>query len=140
VNKQRLDVTKNLHVALLYLRDHFLERTLWVDAICINQNDKKERGQQIRLMANIYSRAARVLVWLGETAGASDIALEAIRVAAEDESTNSLNNEVIQHAILALLGRAWFRRIWVSKRSLLYAEQLNYPFRSSRKLPQLDTS
>lgn len=119
INKQKLDVTKNLHAALLHLRDRFLERILWVDAICINQKDKEEQGQQVQRMAKIYSKAARVLVWLGETTRApdSDTALETIRIAAEDESTNSLNDKVIQQAILALLGRAWFQRIWVSRYS-----------------------
>ncbi|KAK7178048.1 heterokaryon incompatibility protein [Paraphaeosphaeria sporulosa] len=31
------DVTNNLHAALLQLRNHTLERTMWVDAICIDQ-------------------------------------------------------------------------------------------------------
>ncbi len=28
--------------------------TLWVDALCINQQDTKERGQQVTIMAEIY--------------------------------------------------------------------------------------
>ena len=65
-------------------------------------------------MAKIYSKAARVLVWLGETAGDSDTALEGIRIAAENESTSSLDGKTIKQAIFALLQRPWFRRIWVS--------------------------
>lgn len=42
------------------------EHLLWIDAICINQDDLDERSQQVRLMKNIYSTAGRVLVWLGE--------------------------------------------------------------------------
>jgi hypothetical protein len=38
---------------------------LWVDAICINQDDIEERNRQVKLMAFIYSRALAVLVWLG---------------------------------------------------------------------------
>ncbi|KAE8446244.1 hypothetical protein EG329_012330 [Mollisiaceae sp. DMI_Dod_QoI] len=95
VNKQTLAITENLHAVLLRLRDHSFERILWIDAVCINQQDLKEQGQQVQLMARIYSQAARVLVWLGETAGNSDTALEGIRVAAESESTDSLNDERI---------------------------------------------
>ena len=40
-------------------------RRLWIDAICINQEDFLERNQQIRLMCSIYSRCKRLLVWLG---------------------------------------------------------------------------
>src|ERR1700685_3305339 len=35
-------VTKNLHAALLRLRNYSLERIIWVDAICVNQLDNQE--------------------------------------------------------------------------------------------------
>lgn len=37
----------------------------WVDAICINQSDLDERSRQVRIMPDIYSKAAGVIVWLG---------------------------------------------------------------------------
>jgi hypothetical protein len=114
VGEQNLNVTQNLHAALLRLRGCSLERIIWVDAICINQDDLTERGQQVQRMAQIYSKAARVLVWLGETAPYCDIALETIRIAAEDKMTAYSNDKEIQPAIFALLGREWFQRIWVS--------------------------
>ncbi|KAF8847357.1 HET-domain-containing protein, partial [Acephala macrosclerotiorum] len=113
INKKSLAVTENLYAALLRLRDRSLERILWIDAICINQENLKEQGQQVQLMAKIYSKATRVLVWLGEMVDNSDTALERIRIAAENESPDSLNDKTIQQAILALLQRPWFRRIWV---------------------------
>ena len=122
INKQNLDVTRNLHAALLRLRDRSFERILWVDAICINQEDLQEQGQQVQLMARIYSQAARVLVWLGETADDSDNALDRILIAAENGSS-SLNDEAIQQPILALLRRPWFQRIWVSRSSTLYGDR-----------------
>ena len=115
INKQNLAVTENLHAALLRLQDRSLERILWIDAICINQENLKEQSQQVQLMAKIYSKATRVLVWLGETADNSDTALERMRIAAENESPDSLNDKTIRQAILALLQRPWFRRIWVSE-------------------------
>jgi hypothetical protein len=91
-----------------------------VDAVCINQGNNEERGQQVQLMAKIYSKATRVLVWLGETGANSDKALlEIVRIAAEHESLDSLNDGKIQQAILALLKRPWFQRIWVSKETLI---------------------
>ena len=45
-------------------------------------------------MAKIYSKASRVIVWLGERADNSDIALEIIR--AIGKPTNTLNKEIIQ--------------------------------------------
>ena len=38
---------------------------VWVDAICINQNDIVERNQQVQIMGDIYRAASRVRVWLG---------------------------------------------------------------------------
>ncbi len=61
-------------------------------------------------MAEIYSRASRVVVWLGEAKDDSDQALEDIRLAADAESPV---NEPNKQAILALLYRPWFERIWV---------------------------
>jgi hypothetical protein len=65
-------------------------------------------------MAKIYGQANRVIVHLGEAAHNSDQAIEDIRAAAEGGSTNSLISEKTQEAILKLLERPWFRRIWVS--------------------------
>ena len=60
-----LEVTGNLHGALSSLRNRDKPRLLWVDAICINQEDRKEKNQQVALMTKIYEDALRVLVWLG---------------------------------------------------------------------------
>lgn len=42
------------------------ERLLWIDALCINQNDIEERNEHINRMAEIYQRADGVCIWLGE--------------------------------------------------------------------------
>lgn len=57
-------VTRNLEMALRYLRLPDSQRTLWVDAICINQNDPVERGQQVGLMREIYANCKSDLVWM----------------------------------------------------------------------------
>ncbi|PMD32780.1 HET-domain-containing protein, partial [Hyaloscypha variabilis F] len=61
-----LAVTKNCELALRYIRKGDSLTTLWVDAICINQQDIKERGHQVGIMRNVYANATKVLVWLGE--------------------------------------------------------------------------
>lgn len=86
INGHYLPITANLHSALLHTRNHTFQRTLWVDAICINQEDEQEKSLQIQMMAKIYSQADRVIVYLGEAADCSDQALELIRALAEDES------------------------------------------------------
>lgn len=111
IGKHSFDVTINLHSALSRLRNHSLERVLWVDAICIDQNNHNEKEDQIRSMANIYGQANRVVVWLGDDADDSHQALEDIRIAAKEESTDTMYNN---QAVIALLQRPWFERIWVS--------------------------
>lgn len=113
IGDRYLPVTANLHAALLQLRDRFLSRVLWVDAICINQDDKEERGQQVRSMAEIYCKASRVIVWLGKAETDNDDTLAAIALAGQ-KSTEPVSDKTSQEAVLALLKRPWFRRIWVS--------------------------
>jgi hypothetical protein len=62
---QPTSITRNLWTALKYIRKSGTSRTLWIDAICINQNDMHERNEQVRQMGQIYSQASRVLIWLG---------------------------------------------------------------------------
>ena len=62
---KRLSVTANLAEALNYLPWRDRIAILWIDAICINQEDTDERSEQVKLMAEIYSSAGQVLAWLG---------------------------------------------------------------------------
>lgn len=109
-----LPVGENLYAALSHLRDSSIERIIWVDAVCINQQDQKEKGKQVQSMAKIYSKASSVIVWLGEATLDSGQALEEIRMAAagEEQRTKHSSNE---SAIFGLLERPWFQRIWVRK-------------------------
>jgi hypothetical protein len=59
----KLPIGENLHGALVHTRLG-TDCILWIDAICINQNDLAERQYQVGLMDFIYNRARRVLVWL----------------------------------------------------------------------------
>ncbi|KAG4439644.1 hypothetical protein IFR05_004893 [Cadophora sp. M221] len=69
-------ITQNCYDALTTLREHFGVRAIWVDAICINQEDKTEKAHQIPLMRDIYGKAQRVLVWLGIGTDQSNKAIE----------------------------------------------------------------
>ncbi|KAK4172324.1 heterokaryon incompatibility protein-domain-containing protein [Triangularia setosa] len=60
-----IEIGRSLRSALLHLRFLHKARILWVDAVCINQEDLDERNSQVMLMGDIYSKAARTLVWLG---------------------------------------------------------------------------
>jgi hypothetical protein len=119
MHNQSFDVTVNLHAALLRLRNHFMERILWVDAIYIDQENQEEKKHQIQFMAKIYSQANHVVVWLGDAAEDSVLALEEICCAGGKKPTNLLDNERIKLAVLALLQRPWFRHIWVWEQTLI---------------------
>lgn len=116
----------NLHAALLRLRDRFLERIIWVDAICINQLDLNERSSQVQRMAMIYALANRVIVWLGEAEDNSDQALEEVHESADGQQAG--DDQEIQNAVLKLLQRPWFKRIWVKAETLTSITQLANEF------------
>jgi hypothetical protein len=63
-----LEVTHNLYVALKYLRYVDKSRTMWIDAICIIQENNVEKSLQVALMCDIYRLADRVVFWLGPEA------------------------------------------------------------------------
>lgn len=70
-NGKRLLIPRNLKNALHQLRSSTESRIMWADAICINQQNKKERGHQVMQMGTIFEEASIVLVWLGRGTGFS---------------------------------------------------------------------
>jgi len=80
-----LPVTKNLYSALKHLQLQEQERTLWVDALCINQADLGERMHQVSLMASIYGQASQVIVWLGDGWDGSELAFKFLGVLGGDD-------------------------------------------------------
>ena len=124
-------IRRNLYSALNHLRSPVEDRILWVDAICINQQDLHERGEQVAFMGRIYAAARRVLVWLGEedsTAFETIIKLKerlperhlgshlgsnSSHVSeAEIRSYEVLNVLRFRH-LLRFFSRPWFERVWV---------------------------
>ncbi|KAI0465532.1 heterokaryon incompatibility protein-domain-containing protein [Xylaria cf. heliscus] len=58
-------VTENCFDAMRHLRWQKKPRSLWIDAICIDQNSIDEKPGQLTLMGDIYKSAIRTIVWLG---------------------------------------------------------------------------
>ncbi|PMD58677.1 HET-domain-containing protein [Hyaloscypha bicolor E] len=111
-------ISKNLKRALWALRTNDEVRQLWIDAICINQNDTKERNQQVPRMDRIYGGAEKVCIWLGEEGEDSKTAMDFIRdrvleLWTFDELIE--NPKLAKHwaALIRLMKRPWFSRRWV---------------------------
>ena len=123
-------VSPNLHAALEQLRFPDGSRTLWIDAICINQKNISEQNSQVSIMADIYQTATHVCVWLGPPSEDSSIALDFIsRVVNLDEFDLLVtDSSAAKHwgALSSLMKRKWFSRRWVvqeialAKRATLY--------------------
>ena len=134
LNGTPFSIRENLYTALISLRKPREERVLWIDAICINQKDMAERSQQVQIMHLIYSKAERVIGWLGEEQAADSGAISAFEnlsryIASRDGNYNA--KEIMQHyqnpsgtsmpkynssdwtAIGSILGKTWFGRVWI---------------------------
>ncbi|KAM0428837.1 hypothetical protein ACHAPT_006637 [Fusarium lateritium] len=66
INGCTLMITTNLRTALLNIRNLDQPRTLWVDAVCIDQTNVLERNHQVSIMGDIYRNSARTIVWMGD--------------------------------------------------------------------------
>lgn len=105
---------------------------LWADALCINQNDDKDREHQIPLMRHIYRCASHVFVWLGENEpqdepqfrGLSEALLRNNLFKDDDVSFERIL-EVEENVAAAkqLLLRPWFTRLWVVQEIALPEKQ-----------------
>jgi len=127
-------VTANLESALRHLRLKG-ERTIWIDAICINQNDLDERTSQVRIMGKIYGRAVKTVIWLGDARPGSpspfrlcskvqvsgDPAQMYWKLNSSDDNVQQLQAYLREEVgavdevsdLVALLSRPWWTRIWV---------------------------
>lgn len=135
--KENVTATRNLRDALQHFRDPVATKTIWADALCIDQQSDGERSQQVRLMQEIYIKADRVLLWLGheddETAAAIGYLKDVVNFCTASRNISDftkVNNlgELAQllgvphlptfdaqgaSATFKLFMRPWFYRIWV---------------------------
>jgi hypothetical protein len=78
LNGQPYQVTENLEAALRRLRHDDRVRIMWIDAICINQQNPREQEHQIGLMRDIFGGCAQCIVWLGEEDHETEKVLESL--------------------------------------------------------------
>lgn len=123
-------VGPTLHSALLALRMPNTPRLLWVDALCINQDDNEERNLQVTMIREIYSKAERCVIWLGEPDYSSQLLFSELhRVFRpgffsnnEDNGNPALDSVSagpMKQALSDLFYRYWWRRAWVIQEIIL---------------------
>lgn len=130
-----LRVGANLSEALQYLRLRDEARVIWIDALCINQEDLQEREHQVQRMADIYNRACKVIAWLGPDHDDAGKALQGLKYLGEQvEVINKVGfapspgaseptwydpqklipfDDSFWAAVITLSQRPWFSRLWV---------------------------
>ena len=87
LDNYHLLITRNLALALQSLQLDDEPFVLWIDAMCINQDDLKEKSEQVLNMKEIYASASLVIVWLGAATRATDIAMDMFNMFDEEEAS-----------------------------------------------------
>ncbi|KAI0147063.1 heterokaryon incompatibility protein-domain-containing protein [Xylariaceae sp. FL1272] len=99
---------------------------IWIDALCINQKDDTEKSTQVDVMGDIYRKADRVLMWLGQEADNSHQAMELLRSFAHvdqlrlEEFFDRTKSDVTSwNALEKLFQREYWGRVWILQEIVL---------------------
>jgi hypothetical protein len=113
----------------------------WIDSLCINLTDSHERECQVRIMADIYKRSKRAVIWLGEEKEPGSDCTNAIVFlqilanlqVAYDGRLHSMRKSLEDPdfvsnctAVSNLLYRPWFTRVWTLQEFVLPKEARLY--------------
>ncbi|KIW07209.1 uncharacterized protein PV09_02074 [Verruconis gallopava] len=124
VNGKMLSITSNLASALRRLRYPRSPRRLWIDAICINQENVEEKNLQVGRMWAIYALASQVIIDLGEETWNSSLGMNMIQRLANagnspQEILDFFNKSSDHKFSVACKGmrdifdRPWWSRVWI---------------------------
>lgn len=125
VEGTNMEITPNLYHALQALRMKENSRVLWVDSLCINQSDTKDKEIQISMMLEIYRSAQHVVVYLGEP-NTRSLALfsflnrnvheeDLVDSAIEDLGLDKRDIRELLEAYVHFCFLPWWNRIWVQQ-------------------------
>ncbi|KAK8040928.1 HET-domain-containing protein [Apiospora phragmitis] len=98
-------VTVNCENALRRLRRHFSFRKLWIDAICVDQDNLDERAHQVQLMPRIYSGAKAVQIYVGELTLQSQVFLQGL--------LSHTDSYEFHQSTFEFVSRRYFSRAWI---------------------------
>lgn len=121
IDGSELQITRNLGRALRHLRFEDKPRILWVDAICINQEDDEERSSQVQQMRYTYDKAEQVIMWLGRETSDSHLAMELIQELKMEkiskvsvlDSLQDIRKREKWMAFMKLCARKYWSRLWI---------------------------
>lgn len=137
IGDEIIAITENAYQVLDHLRYPEMDRIVWIDSICINQGNKAERSHQVQQMAQIYTCAEKVHIWLCNSSKISSPIMESLRKLAvqiqkakaphndreyarhwstvQCESKLISDNFEVRHrrSLARLLRLPWFRRVWI---------------------------
>lgn len=123
INGQTFNLTPTLARALRALRDANDNRTVWIDAICINQRDSSEKSSQVQMMQKIYQHAQGVIVWLDvdswarPASGSVEAAFEHVENLANGSDWNLDSIDITDRRWIETLNTIycldWWDRLWV---------------------------
>lgn len=103
------EIQSNCAKALSCLRRPKDQRKIWIDSLCINQDDDTERSHQVRHMHKIYAEASVVLVYLGQADDDSNMAMLLLNQPDRYQQSNVYEKTSIRH----LFQRPYFQRLWI---------------------------
>lgn len=133
-NNASLAVTPKAKEMLESLRNHkpHPDRLIWIDAICINQDDPQEKAEQIPLMSRIFSQASSVIVWLPKWTpelgrfmdGFPDTfaRLQAVVQGKGSYVAWPASGDTFWIGLTDLLSSRWFQRLWTFQEGILSKE------------------
>ena len=133
LNENLLSVGRNLWQFLHQMRLSGRYNTYWIDAICIDQNNIKERNHQVQMMRQIYSNADSVYIWLGEEDDTSDTCAAMSILGAGDGSHDTFWSSTADEAMFAICNRRYWTRAWIVQEIQL-AKQI-FIYCGSAKVP-----
>ena len=121
---QILQVSESCISVLRRIRLSDVPRVVWVDAICINQDDDLERNTQVAMMGQIYHQAIRVIIDLGEESVHSNDAIDYIADCSETGLHELQYGLEIRDVIKSFYERPWFHRVWVLQEAYMSQEAI----------------
>ncbi|KAH3999831.1 hypothetical protein HBI25_123300 [Parastagonospora nodorum] len=122
---QNIMIRPNVDTMLRHLRSSTQQRRLWIDALCINQNDLEEKGSQVRFMEEVYRQAKAIVIWLGtpeDEAGTKNTTMRFFQQLVKYGPADGRHEEeqaATWAKLEAFLSRSWFTRRWTIQEALL---------------------